>query len=574
MAGTVETANFTFGRNRNLLYYGKPSGRWLSALLAMVMVSTVLFFLNSFWLTLGINIISGDPFLQVGPWIFSLSLPFSVWAVLFCAIAASRALVGFLSGMLRQRCVEENALALKAELFARAQNAPFLEVLDTGDVMTRLTRDADEVAGIVPGPLLALFENIFSVSLALALCFLLSWRLSLLLCATVPLSVWISWAYGSKIQRKAVEKGNAEGKMRAYLQENLGILSTIKIFTRESAVVDGMSRLNQARANAACALTRESALQFCLSNWAGYLSIIATLVTGAWFVSTDRLLVSTLLGFLFVSQSGVIWPISDIPGHFATLFEKKGAKERLESATWPEVLPTQIASADFTPVRLVCDSVSFSYEEGSEVLQEVSFSLPFGESACLSGPSGVGKSTLVYLLLGLLKPSAGDIWFESESERISPEQARYLVAYVPQGFSLFSGTIAENIRAGHLGATDAQVRESATAAGADAFIEALPDGYVTTIGTGGSSLSVGQAQRVAIARALLSGRPILLLDEPSSALDDEAEQVIIDTLGRLRGKRTCLLVSHRPTLVAYAQREISLIPRPPRDALEDWPNEP
>jgi ABC-type multidrug transport system fused ATPase/permease subunit len=210
------------------------------------------------------------------------------------------------------------------------------------------------------------------------------------------------------------------------------------------------------------------------------------------------------------------------------------------------------------PVRL--ERVSFSYPARSvSVLDGFDLEIWPGETVALVGQSGTGKSTVAALLLGLLEPTAGRISVGGADLAACDLQAwRRLVAWVPQHPSLFRGTVADNIRLGDAGASDAQVLDAAAQAGAHAFITGLPDGYATRVGGGERSLSPGERRRIGLARAFLRDAPFVILDEPTADLDPAAVEVVSSAVRRLQDGRTVLLIAHRPELVRSADRVVTL----------------
>lgn len=211
--------------------------------------------------------------------------------------------------------------------------------------------------------------------------------------------------------------------------------------------------------------------------------------------------------------------------------------------------------------------VSFHYVQDRHVIKKLSGTVQTGEQLALVGPSGSGKTTLLHLLMGFTKPSEGEIkLFGQKLAEMSSSEIEQLLAHVPQTPYLFSGSIMDNIRCGRLEAKDGEVLEAAREAGADKFIQRLPDGYDTQLGSGGTGLSGGEIQRITIARALLKNAPILLLDEPTSALDSISEQNIQAALERLRKGRTVISAAHRLSTVSGADRILMLEP----EAEAEW----
>lgn len=201
--------------------------------------------------------------------------------------------------------------------------------------------------------------------------------------------------------------------------------------------------------------------------------------------------------------------------------------------------------------------LSFSYGR-DQVLAESSFRLPKGSFAVITGPSGIGKSTLIKLMLGVFRPMSGGLYLNTaEGEIPLTEATRGLFAYVPQGNLLFSGTLRENLTITCPNASEGEIARAVYVSGMDAFLPQLPDGLETVLGENAHGLSDGQAQRLAIARAVLGGAPVLLLDEVTSALDAETEQVVLSRLRELPN-RTCIAVTHRPAALALADWQIEL----------------
>jgi ABC-type multidrug transport system fused ATPase/permease subunit len=208
------------------------------------------------------------------------------------------------------------------------------------------------------------------------------------------------------------------------------------------------------------------------------------------------------------------------------------------------------------------EGVTVTYDgRGGPALDGASLTLPPGQIVALAGPSGCGKSTLVAVLLGFVRPAAGRVTVGGvDLADLDPDAWRRHVAWVPQRPHLFAGTIAENIRLADPAASDGAVRRAARLAHAEAFVDALPDGFAARLGDGGAGLSAGQRQRIALARAFLRDAPLLLLDEPTANLDTESEAEVLEAVRTLAAGRTVLLVAHRPALLRLADRVIHLEP--------------
>ena len=224
----------------------------------------------------------------------------------------------------------------------------------------------------------------------------------------------------------------------------------------------------------------------------------------------------------------------------------------------PPAGPLVAPSPALAPVRF--EQVSFSYPaRAAPVLDDVSLQLAPGETVALVGPSGAGKSTVAALLLLFCSPDSGRISVgDVDLLDCEPDLWRRRIAWVPQHPTLFSGSVADNIRLGDPGASDRRVREAAVLAGADRFVMGLPRGYGTRVGDGGRPLSAGERRRVALARAFLRDAPLVVLDEPTADLDATSAAVVAEAIERLRIGRTVLLIAHRPELVEHADRVVAL----------------
>ena len=290
---------------------------------------------------------------------------------------------------------------------------------------------------------------------------------------------------------------------------------------------------------------------------------VSLLSYGAGFVALVWCSAGLLNGTMsFGSLTAVTQLVSQIQGPFINLssvlpqyIAMIAAAERLMELTALEqepLPPLENVSSIYNNMHSICgNNLKFSYDRDL-ILEEGSFSLPKGSFAVITGPSGVGKSTLLKLMLGVFHAESGELFLDCKDTHIPLNRStRRLFAYVPQGNVLLSGTLRENLTLVRPDATEEQIQEAVYISAMNEFLPQLPQGLDTVIGENGAGLSEGQAQRLAIARAILTGAPILLLDEGTSALDAETEQLVLERIHSLQ-RYTCIAVTHRPAAIELA----------------------
>jgi ABC-type multidrug transport system fused ATPase/permease subunit len=289
-----------------------------------------------------------------------------------------------------------------------------------------------------------------------------------------------------------------------------------------------------------------------LGYWAGY---FLALGWGILKLSAGAASFGTLTAFLqLVGQ--IQGPFIGLAYTYPKIISAMASAGRLMELENIRVEDTGENTPSWSAAGIKFSHVSFSYENEKEVLKDVSFQIPRGRTAALVGPSGHGKTTIVRLLLSFIKPERGRVCFMGPGgdEITAGPSTRSMISYVPQGNTLFSGTIAENLLWGYPEASAEDMREALERACALEFVEGLPDGINTVIGEKGLGLSEGQAQRLAIARALIRKAPVLILDEATSALDIDTEGKILKSVAALDPSPACLIITHRATALEICSR--------------------
>ena len=279
---------------------------------------------------------------------------------------------------------------------------------------------------------------------------------------------------------------------------------------------------------------------------------IGALIYGALSISYGKMDYGTLTAMLQLT-SQIQLPVAKLSGVLPAYYSMTASAERLIEITEIEGdKGEKIVKSGDDFVKIAAENVDFSYGK-ENVLEGVSFNINKGDFVVIKGISGIGKSTLMHLLLGVYKQNGGEMYYNFNGEKIEPSKLKDFFAYVPQGNMLFSGTIEENVKFANVSATDEQVENALKISCSSEFVNDLPLGIKTVVGEGGFGLSEGQIQRIAIARALVSSAPVVFLDEATSALDKDAEEKVLEGIKNSTGK-TVIFITHKDYGVKLADK--------------------
>ena len=453
---------------------------------------------------------------------------------------------------------------LRSDVFRHltALGAAFFERTHSGEVMSRLTADTTQIKAAAGTALSQALRNAIMLIGALAMMFVTSPHLSVLVLLAIPAIVLPLMAYGRIVRRLSREAQDSLASASAYASENLVAVRTMQAYVHEATVAQRFGgAVEQAFESARKRLKARAGLT-AMAIFLVVASITGVLWFGASSVISGEMSGGRLGQFVLYAlfAAGAMAELSEVWGEMS---QAAGAAERLTEllAEVPEIRSPVNPVALPEPPRgeVTLDDVSFAYPSRPDAHALVHFSLRVapGETVAVVGPSGAGKSTLFALLLRFFDPKSGRVLVDGVDVRdASLEALRQRIALVPQDVALFADTIAANIAYGSHGAAQADIEAAAKAAQADAFIRELPEGYQTKLGERGVTLSGGQRQRIAIARAILKDAPILLLDEATSALDAENEVLVQRALERVMQGRTTLVIAHRLATVQKADRII------------------
>ncbi len=438
---------------------------------------------------------------------------------------------------------------LRANLHRKLQalHVGFFEKTPVGIIISRVLDDVNVIHKWITTFGFRAVASGIQITVGMALLLYLRWELALIVVASLPIYAWSFAKLRPVIRRanRALRRLNA--KMYARSTERVGGVEVVKAFAREQTETRVFAKLGHDSVRVAMRLSRYNQW---LALLAGTITAVTTgviLYAAGAMVRDGAMTIGDLVAFTGALQR-IFMPIRDLT-NLATAIQQALVVLRRVFAVLEEpeeVVPGKI-NLDGMSGRIVFDGVNFTYPQATTpALADISFRIKPGESVALMGPSGSGKSTVCQLLLRFYDPTEGNVRVGGvDLTEADPGSIRGHIRMVQQEPTIFSGTIADNIRYGRLDANGKQLRHSAKQAELHEFVEALPDGYQTTVGENGVTLSGGQRQRLALATALLTDPEVLLLDDTTSALDAATEARIRETLNHVLKDRTSLIVTQR-----------------------------
>ncbi|MEU4653559.1 thiol reductant ABC exporter subunit CydD [Streptomyces sp. NPDC023723] len=480
--------------------------------------------------------------------------------LLLVAVACGRGLVGWLTELAAHRASAAVKSELRGRLLARATalGPGRLTGQRTGSLVALATRGVDALDDYFSRYLPQLGLAVVVPVAVLVRIVTEDWLSAVIIVVTLPLipvfMALIGWVTQSRMDRQ----WRLLSRLSGHFLDVVAGLPTLKVFGRAKAQAESIKRITGDYRLATMRTLRIAFLSSFALELLATLSVALVAVTiGMRLVHGDMALYDGLVVLVLAPEAYL--PLRQVGAQYHAAAEGLAAAEEIF-----EVLETPAPAPGTGPVQrrgaLSFEGVTVRYPgRVADAVADVSFTVEPGETVALVGPSGAGKSTLLDVLLGFVRPVAGRVTVGgADLAGLDPAAWHAQVAWVPQRPHLYATTIAENVRLARSGADDAAVRRALRDAGALEFVDALPEGVRTVLGEDGAGLSAGQRQRLALARAFLADRPVLLLDEPTAALDGATEAEVVTAVRRLAAGRTVLLVVHRPALLEVADRVVRL----------------
>src|ERR1700734_2284846 len=483
-------------------------------------------------------------------------------AVAVVIIAVLNALASYLANYFTESVGQWVANDLRMRTYHHLQylSLRYYDTHQSGVLLSTITADVLTIQNFASSATLGIVVDMITILGMLVIMFFMNWDFTLIAVAVTPLMLLLASRFKKAVKKSTREVRKQQSNIVAVVQQDLESIRVVKAFGRQELEQEELQVVSHATVAAALKARQVKALLSPLVSiivaccvgfvlWRGSLLILA-----GWMTAGELTVFLSYLGSFFK-------PVKDLASMNNSIAQTAVAVERVRTILDADAILPEKPNALEQPIRgeIVFENVAFAYDESCPVLRGVSFTVEPGQMIGVVGPTGGGKSTIMSLIPRFYDPSAGKVLVDGIDVRDYRLQSlRNQIGYVLQETVLFRGSVRENIAYGREGATEEEIVEAAKLANADEFISRMPDGYKTLVGDRGDTLSGGQRQRIGIARAIIRNNPILILDEPTAALDAESEHLVIEALERLMKGRTVLTIAHRLSTIRDADKIIVL----------------
>ncbi|MBY5963250.1 ABC transporter ATP-binding protein [Marinobacter nauticus] len=481
----------------------------------------------------------------------------TILAVLTFFIWAGESLFEYLFQILWRNLAQRLQSDLRQDAYEHAQrlDMSFFEANSSGQLVATMNDDVNQLERFLDGGANAMIQVAVTVVAVGAVFFVLSPLIAMLAFTPIPLIIWGAFYFQRKAGPLYADVREKVGDLSSRLANNLGGIATIKSFTAEQREAKRLKDASEAYVDANRRAIRISSAFIPVIRMAILAGFLATFTVGGMMALEGSLNVGAYGVLVFLTQR-LLWPLTGL-AEVIDLFERAMASTRriLDLLAEPVNVRDEAGKSLEQPVRgkVSFNQVSFRYAGSGAGIQDITLNVPAGNTLALVGATGSGKSTLIKLLLRFYDPAHGDIRIDGQPIReVSLKSLRDAIGLVSQDVYLFEGSIRDNLAYGKPEASEEEIMEAARTAEAWSFIEGLPQGLDTPVGERGIRLSGGQRQRLSLARALLKNPPILVLDEATSAVDNETEAAIQRSLKRIGHNRTVIMIAHRLSTIVDA----------------------
>ncbi|MBU3099166.1 MULTISPECIES: ABC transporter ATP-binding protein [Clostridium] len=496
--------------------------------------------------------VGGKEVLITNLWVCALSL---------VTLTCIRGVFLFLSGNFSARAAENISRNMRVKLYDHIQNLPYEYHVkaESGDLIQRCTSDVETVRKFFATQMVEIGRAFFIVVFAIIMMLSLNKKMTIIAMVIVPIIFIFSYVFFYKIKSTFEKADEQEGVLTTVLQENLSGVRVVKAFGRQNFEIEKYEKENKKYRDLNFKLVKLESIYWSSSDILCMTQIGLVLVSGIYFAVNGVISLGTLV--VFNTYEGMLlWPVRQL-GRVLTDMGKMAVSLKRIS----KILDTSVESEDGKALKseikgeIIFENVCFEYEEGNEILKDLTFKVARGETVAIVGPTGSGKSSLVHLLLRLYDYNSGSIKIDGiELKDIERKHMRSNVGIVLQEPFLYSRSIRENIKMAKIHSEDIEIYSAASVAAVHNVITTFERGYDTVVGEKGVTLSGGQRQRVAIARTLVKDMPILIFDDSLSAVDSETDRIIRGKLKKRSENSTTFIISHRISTVMDADKIIVL----------------
>jgi subfamily B ATP-binding cassette protein MsbA len=427
--------------------------------------------------------------------------------------------------------------------------------------LSTITSDVSTIQSFASSATLDIIVDLFTIIAMLLIMLRLNWDFTLIALAVTPFLLLLVSKFNKAVKKATHEVRKQQSKVVSVVEQGLESMRVTKAFGRQDLAEEGLAVVSQATVDAALKARRIKSLLSPIVAITVALCTAVVMWRGSALILAGTMTAGALTVFLAYLRK-FFKPVQDLATMTNTIAQAAVGVDRIRAILDADTIIPERPDAREPKVlagEIEFDHVAFAYDPSAPVLTDVSFKVKAGQMVGVVGPTGCGKSTVVSLIPRFYDPTAGTVRIDGADIRdYKKSPLRDQIGYVLQEPGLFAGSVRDNIAYGKAGVTDEQIREAAKLANADEFIAKMPHGYDTMIGERGETLSGGQRQRIGIARAIIRNNPILILDEPTAALDTESEKLVIDALENLMKGRTVLTIAHRLSTIRDADKIVVL----------------
>ncbi|WP_158792542.1 ABC transporter ATP-binding protein [Granulicella sp. L60] len=437
----------------------------------------------------------------------------------------------------------------------------YYDVHRTGALLSTITSDIQTIESFASSSTLGIVVDLVTIIEMLGLMFWLNWDFALIAMGITPFLLYFMSRFRGAVKTATRSVRLRQADIVTVVQEGLESVRVVKAFGQENLEQEKLGQVSLATVNAALKARQVKALLAPIVNVTVALCTAVVLWRGASLILRGTMTAGALVVFL-AYLTKFFKPLQDLAKMTNTMAQAAVGVERVQAILDADmIIPEHSEAQEPLPIRgeIVFEHVAFGYDKEDLILRDVNFRIEPGQLIGIVGPTGGGKSTVVSLIARFYDPTSGAVTLDGvDIRRYKLRSLRDQIGFVLQDTVLFQGTIRENIAYGRPHATQQEIEDAAKMANANEFIERMPNGYETLVGERGLALSGGQRQRIGIARAIVRNSPILILDEPTAALDTESERLVIEALERLMKGRTVITIAHRLSTIRDADSIIVL----------------